>query len=72
MCLESRGKERISKANTEASTKKAQENISPFKQNLEAFEEHLNQDHLKSAIRALNEKLKFYENIEQEKDIAKD
>jgi chromosome segregation ATPase len=29
-------------------------------------------DHLKSAICALNEKLKFYENIEQERDNARE
>jgi len=28
----------------------------------------MNIDHLKAALRALNEKLKFYENIESEKD----
>jgi DNA anti-recombination protein RmuC len=31
------------------------------------YEEKLNTDHLRSAITALNEKLKFYENIEQER-----
>jgi hypothetical protein len=39
---------------------------------LEQFEEKLNHDHLKSAITALNEKLKFYENIESERAILKD
>jgi len=32
--------------------------------------EELNKDHLKSAIRALNEKLKFFQNIETEKEIV--
>jgi len=45
--------------------------ISPFRANLELFEQKLDHDHLKSAITALNEKLKFYENIEQEKNIAR-
>lgn len=31
---------------------------------LEQYEERLNHDHLKSAITALNEKLKFYENVD--------
>lgn len=46
--------------------------MSPFRTNIEAFEQKLDHDHLKSAITALNEKLKFYENIEQEKNIVKD
>ena len=29
----------------------------------------LHQDNLKSAIRALNEKLKYYENVEKEKEL---
>ena len=33
------------------------------------LEAQLYQDNLKSAIRALNEKLKFYENVERDKDI---
>jgi len=32
----------------------------------------LSHDHLKNAIKALNEKLKFFENIEQEKEIVRD
>ena len=50
--------------------------FSPFKQSLphgasiEDYESRLDHDHLSSAITALNEKLKFYENIEQEKDLA--
>jgi len=37
---------------------------------LEQFEQKLASDHLKSALCALNEKLKYYENIEQERDQA--
>ena len=32
----------------------------------------MSHDHLKNAIKALNEKLKFFENIEQEKEIVRD
>lgn len=32
----------------------------------------MNQDNLRSAITALNEKLKFYENIDQERSVLKD
>lgn len=31
---------------------------------MDIFEQKLNQDHLKTAIHALNEKLGFYQNIE--------
>jgi len=34
----------------------------------EELEATLTQEHLKSAIRALHEKLKFYQNIDQEKE----
>ena len=45
--------------------------LSPAKQhNIEQIEDKLNHDNLKSAIRALNEKLKFYENIETDKNIV--
>ena len=47
--------------------------LSPAKQhNIEQIEDKLNHDNLKSAIRALNEKLKFYENIETDKNIVQD
>jgi hypothetical protein len=46
--------------------------LSPFKQNFDQIENKLNHDNLKSAIRALNEKLKFYENIDTEKNIVKE
>lgn len=46
--------------------------FSPAKTNLEAFEEKLNTDHLRSAITALNEKLKYYENVEQERQNLKE
>lgn len=39
---------------------------------MEEYEQRLDHDHLKSAITALNEKLKFYENIEQEKNLVRD
>ncbi len=39
---------------------------------LEQYEEKMNHDHLKSAITALNEKLKFFENIDQERQVVKD
>jgi hypothetical protein len=32
----------------------------------------MGKEHLEQAIKALNEKLKLYENIEQEKNIARD
>ena len=44
--------------------------MSPFHTNIEQFEQKLDHDHLKSAITALNEKLKYYENVEQEKTIV--
>ena len=72
--LESNGKGRTKssaksvQSNTqESATPQKRTVFSPAKSNLEAFEEKLNTDHLKSAITALNEKLKFYENIEQER-----
>lgn len=46
--------------------------LSPFKHCLDNFEEKLNQEHLKGTIRALSEKIKLYENIEQEKNIVRD
>ncbi len=39
---------------------------------LEQYEEKMNHDHLKSAITALNEKLKFFENIDQERQVVKE
>jgi uncharacterized protein YlxW (UPF0749 family) len=39
---------------------------------LEQYEERLNHDHLRSAITALNEKLKFYENVDSERLIIKE
>jgi len=54
------------------------ENASPLKRSvmfspqaqkmtLEQYEEKMNHDHLRSAVTALNEKLKFYENVDQER-----
>jgi hypothetical protein len=70
-----RGKTPHGKSNQENSPVKKGVMFSPQPQKpmtLEQFEEKLNHDHLKSAITALNEKLKFYENIESERAILKD
>lgn len=46
--------------------------MSPQKLTIDQYEEKLNHDHLKSAITALNEKLKYYENVDQDRAIVKE
>ncbi len=68
--LESNGKSKKAKQYTKTNqenTPLKREYISASKVNVEEYEEKLNHDHLKSAITALNEKLKFYENVDQER-----
>lgn len=42
---------------------------SQVQQQLDQFEAKVKDDHILSSIRALSEKIKFYENIDEEKDI---
>ena len=62
-------KQQVDSSPQKSTLKKASQALSPQKINTEVLEAQLYQDNLKSAIRALNEKLKFYENVERDKDI---
>mmetsp|Transcript_3404 Transcript_3404/g.2370 ORF Transcript_3404/g.2370 Transcript_3404/m.2370 type:complete len:130 (+) Transcript_3404:522-911(+) len=47
-------------------------NVKPSEATFVKMEEKLSLDHLKSAIKALNEKLKFFENVDEAKELLQD